>query len=79
MMRGADLGGKTPVLSCSLSFVRSYSPRRILYHHARGETQKFVAKRYNTTSGNLSNWMKKNGIKEPSTKESYGGIGTYVL
>ena len=22
--------------------------------------------------------MKKNGIKEPSTKESYGGIGTYV-
>ena len=53
------------MLFCSLSFLRSYAPRRIINHHARGETQKFVAKRYdNTTSGNLSNWMKKNGIKK---------------
>jgi DNA invertase Pin-like site-specific DNA recombinase len=34
---------------------------------ANGSTQKFVAKRYNTTPGNLSNWMKKNGIRKPST------------
>ena len=34
---------------------------------ANGSTQKFIAKRYNTTPANLSNWMKKNGIKKPST------------
>ena len=34
---------------------------------ANGSTQKFIAKRYNTTPGNFSNWMKKNGIKKPST------------
>ncbi|MCY3874411.1 MAG: recombinase family protein [Rhodobacteraceae bacterium] len=32
---------------------------------ANGSTQKFIAKRYNTTPANLSNWMKKNGIKKP--------------
>ena len=32
---------------------------------ANGSTQKFIAKRYNTTLANLSNWMKKNGIKKP--------------
>ena len=34
--------------------------------NANGSPQKFVAKRYNTTPGNLSNWIKKNGIKKPS-------------
>ena len=32
---------------------------------ANGSTQKFIAKRYNTTPANLSNWMKKNEIKKP--------------
>ena len=45
---------------------------------ANGSTQKFIAKRYNTTPGNLSNWIKKNGIRKPGKQESYGGIGTYV-
>lgn len=30
---------------------------------ANGSTQKFIAKRYQTTPANLSNWIKKNGIK----------------
>ena len=30
-----------------------------------GSTQRFIAKRYNTTPGNLSNWMKMNGITKP--------------
>ena len=34
---------------------------------ASGSTQKFIAKRYNTTPGNFANWMKKNGIKKPET------------
>ena len=25
----------------------------------------FIAKRFNTTPGNISNWMNKNGIKKP--------------
>ena len=32
---------------------------------ANGSTQKFIAKRYGTTEANLSNWMKKHGIKRP--------------
>ena len=28
---------------------------------ANGSTRKFIAKRYNTTPANLSNWMNKNG------------------
>ncbi|WP_338239824.1 hypothetical protein [Persicobacter diffluens] len=28
-----------------------------------GSTQKFIAKKYNTTPANLHNWMKKNKIK----------------
>ena len=32
---------------------------------ANGSTQKFIAKRYNTTSANLSNWIRKNGIRKP--------------
>ncbi len=31
---------------------------------ANGSTQRFIAKRYNTTPGNLSNWMKKNEIRK---------------
>jgi len=31
---------------------------------ANGSTQKFIAKRYNTTEANLHNWMKKNSIKK---------------
>lgn len=27
-----------------------------------GSTKKFIARRYNTTSGNLHNWLKKNGL-----------------
>ena len=30
-----------------------------------GSTQRFIAKRYNTTPANLSNWMKKNAITKP--------------
>jgi DNA invertase Pin-like site-specific DNA recombinase len=30
---------------------------------ANGSTQKFIARRYKTTGANLSNWMKKNGVK----------------
>ncbi|EFO31917.1 resolvase domain protein [Roseibium sp. TrichSKD4] len=32
---------------------------------ANGSTQAFIAKRYNTTPANLSNWIKKNGIVRP--------------
>ena len=28
-----------------------------------GSTQKFIAKRYGTTEGNLYNWLKKRGLK----------------
>lgn len=31
-----------------------------------GSTQKFIARRYNTTQANLSNWIKKHGIKKPT-------------
>ena len=30
---------------------------------ANGSTQKFIAKRYGTTAGNLYNWLKKRGLK----------------
>lgn len=30
-----------------------------------GATQKFIAKRYNTTEANLHNWLKKNRLKKP--------------
>jgi len=30
---------------------------------ANGSTQKFIAKRYNTTEANLHNWLKKNALK----------------
>ena len=33
---------------------------------ANGSTQRFIAKRYNTTPGNFSDWMKKNEIKKPN-------------
>jgi DNA invertase Pin-like site-specific DNA recombinase len=32
---------------------------------ANGSTQTFIAKRYNTTPGNLCNWIKKNGVIKP--------------
>ncbi len=32
---------------------------------ANGSTQKFIAQRYKTTPANLSNWIKKNGIRKP--------------
>ena len=32
---------------------------------ANGSTQRFTAQRYHTTPANLSNWIKKNGIKKP--------------
>ena len=32
---------------------------------ANGSTQKFIAKRYNTTPANLPNWIRKNGIRKP--------------
>ena len=32
---------------------------------ANGSTQKFIAKRYNTIPANLSNWIRKNGIRKP--------------
>ena len=38
---------------------------------ANGSTQRFIAKRYNTTPANLSNWMKKHGIRKPG--ETCGG------
>ncbi|MDE0344282.1 MAG: recombinase family protein [Boseongicola sp.] len=33
-----------------------------------GSTQRFIAKRYKTTPGNLANWMKKNGIRKPKAQ-----------
>ncbi|NJL70847.1 MAG: recombinase family protein [Candidatus Competibacteraceae bacterium] len=30
---------------------------------ANGSTQKFIARRYNTTPANLNNWIKKHGLK----------------
>jgi transposase-like protein len=34
---------------------------------ANGSTQKFIARRYNTTQANLHNWIKKHGFKKPKT------------
>ena len=34
---------------------------------ANGSTQRFIAKRYNTTPANLSNWMKKHRIRKPGS------------
>jgi len=33
---------------------------------ANGSTQRFIAKRYNTTETNLHNWLKKHGLKKPN-------------
>ena len=32
---------------------------------ANGSTQKSIAKRYNSSPANLTNWLKKRGIKKP--------------
>ena len=32
---------------------------------ANGSTQRFIARRYNTTPANLSNWIRKHGIAKP--------------
>ena len=32
---------------------------------ANGSTQKFIAKRYNSSPANLANWLKMRGIKKP--------------
>ena len=32
---------------------------------ANGSTQKFIAKRYNSSPANLANWLKKRGVKKP--------------
>ena len=34
---------------------------------ANGSTQKFIAKRYDTTPANLSNWIKKHGLGKSAT------------
>ena len=34
---------------------------------ANGSTQRLIAERYNTTPANLSNWMKKHGIRKPGS------------
>lgn len=31
---------------------------------ANGSTQKFIAERYGTTESNLSNWLKKRGLRK---------------
>ncbi len=31
-----------------------------------GSTQRFIAKRYKATPANLSNWIKKHGLKKPN-------------
>lgn len=37
---------------------------------ANGSTQKFIAKRYGTTEGNLYNWLKKRGLKPSKISSS---------
>ncbi len=37
---------------------------------ANGSTQKFIARRYGTTEGNLHNWLKKRGLKRDKSKKS---------
>jgi DNA invertase Pin-like site-specific DNA recombinase len=39
---------------------------------ANGSTQKFIARRYQTTEANLHNWMKKHGIRKPQSASSLG-------
>ena len=34
---------------------------------ANGSTQRLIAERYNTTPANISNWMKKHGIRKPGS------------
>ena len=38
---------------------------------ANGSTQKFIAKRYGTTEGNLYNWLKKRGLKQPESSAAF--------
>ena len=45
---------------------------------ANGSTQKFIAKRYGTTEGNLYNWLKKRGLK-PSKISSNMSSPSYPL
>lgn len=37
---------------------------------ANGSTQRFIAQRYNTTPGNLANWLKKNNIPIPKGRDA---------
>ena len=39
---------------------------------ANGSTQKFIARRYQTTEANLHNWMKKHGIRKPQSASPLG-------
>jgi hypothetical protein len=39
---------------------------------ANGFTQKFIARRYQTTEANLHNWMKKHGIRKPQSASPFG-------
>jgi DNA invertase Pin-like site-specific DNA recombinase len=34
---------------------------------ANGSTQKYIARRYDTTQANLHNWLKKHGIRRPTS------------
>jgi DNA invertase Pin-like site-specific DNA recombinase len=39
---------------------------------ANGSTQKFIARRYQTTEANLHNWMKKHDIRKPQNASPLG-------
>ena len=39
---------------------------------ANGSTQKFIARRYQTTEANLHKWMKKHGIRKPQSASPLG-------
>jgi DNA invertase Pin-like site-specific DNA recombinase len=39
---------------------------------ANGSTQKFIARRYQTTEANLHNWMKKRDIRKPQNASPLG-------
>jgi DNA invertase Pin-like site-specific DNA recombinase len=43
---------------------------------SKGSTRKYIANRYNTTPSNLTNWLKKRGIKRPQPSSIPGISGS---
>ena len=54
MILSTDFGGRTPVLSCSLSLEKSYSPNMLKYAHDWGEWTEIMRRSLLCSSGVLA-------------------------